>query len=136
MFCIIQSFCVWHHFLILFMVCLETNLYTNCLHFQYIFHPQVLCCYGKHLCTIPRDAAYWTYQNRYVVPSDSRHFVLNYVSKTSVFTWFLTSQLRTLYWSRLLLHLLKNIVPIINLVFISFDLIYKNIQVHNPHKLL
>ncbi|XP_078519251.1 CREB-binding protein [Lissotriton helveticus] len=29
------------------------------------FSPQTLCCYGKQLCTIPRDAAYYSYQNRY-----------------------------------------------------------------------
>nr|XP_033818435.1 CREB-binding protein isoform X3 [Geotrypetes seraphini] len=28
------------------------------------FSPQTLCCYGKQLCTIPRDAAYYSYQNR------------------------------------------------------------------------
>ncbi|TKS90103.1 Histone acetyltransferase p300 [Collichthys lucidus] len=28
------------------------------------FSPQTLCCYGKQLCTIPRDAAYFSYQNR------------------------------------------------------------------------
>ncbi|XP_074650502.1 histone lysine acetyltransferase CREBBP-like [Tubulanus polymorphus] len=33
---------------------------------KYVFHPQVLCCYGKQLCTIPRDAMYYAYQNRYV----------------------------------------------------------------------
>uniref|UniRef100_I3KUK1 histone acetyltransferase n=1 Tax=Oreochromis niloticus TaxID=8128 RepID=I3KUK1_ORENI len=27
------------------------------------FSPQTLCCYGKQLCTIPRDAAYFSYQN-------------------------------------------------------------------------
>ncbi|XP_076316078.1 histone lysine acetyltransferase CREBBP-like [Tachypleus tridentatus] len=32
---------------------------------KYVFQPQVLCCYGKQLCTIPRDAKYWSYQNRY-----------------------------------------------------------------------
>ncbi|XP_071497309.1 CREB-binding protein-like [Diadema antillarum] len=32
---------------------------------KHVFHPQVLWCYGKQLCTIPRDAQYWTYQNRY-----------------------------------------------------------------------
>ena len=31
---------------------------------QYTFHPQVLYCYGKPLCTIPRDTAYYGYQNR------------------------------------------------------------------------
>ncbi|KAF7204814.1 histone acetyltransferase p300 isoform X1 [Nothobranchius furzeri] len=29
------------------------------------FSPQTLCCYGKQLCTIPRDAVYFSYQNRY-----------------------------------------------------------------------
>ncbi|KAL4229708.1 hypothetical protein ACF0H5_010096 [Mactra antiquata] len=28
------------------------------------FSPQVLCCYGKQLCTIPREAVYYSYQNR------------------------------------------------------------------------
>ncbi|EDV20569.1 uncharacterized protein TRIADDRAFT_60973 [Trichoplax adhaerens] len=32
---------------------------------KYVFNPQVLCCYGKQLCTIPRDKVYWTYQDRY-----------------------------------------------------------------------
>lgn len=31
---------------------------------KYTFNPQVLCCYGKQLCTIPRDAKYFSYQNR------------------------------------------------------------------------
>nr|KAG5698821.1 hypothetical protein BaRGS_019673 [Batillaria attramentaria] len=31
---------------------------------KYVFCPQVLCCYGKQLCTIPRDAMYYSYQNR------------------------------------------------------------------------
>uniref|UniRef100_A0A1B0A308 histone acetyltransferase n=1 Tax=Glossina pallidipes TaxID=7398 RepID=A0A1B0A308_GLOPL len=30
---------------------------------KYTFNPQVLCCYGKQLCTIPRDAKYYSYQN-------------------------------------------------------------------------
>ncbi len=34
---------------------------------KYVFHPQVLCCYGKQLCTIPRDATYYSYQNRSVL---------------------------------------------------------------------
>ncbi len=34
---------------------------------KHVFHPQVLCCYGKQLCTIPRDAKYMNYQNRYVL---------------------------------------------------------------------
>lgn len=33
---------------------------------KYTFNPQVLCCYGKQLCTIPRDAKYYSYQNRFV----------------------------------------------------------------------
>uniref|UniRef100_S4RM71 histone acetyltransferase n=1 Tax=Petromyzon marinus TaxID=7757 RepID=S4RM71_PETMA len=31
---------------------------------KYEFSPQTLCCYGKQLCTIPRDASYFSYQNR------------------------------------------------------------------------
>lgn len=31
---------------------------------KYTFNPQVLCCYGKQLCTIPRDAKYFSYSNR------------------------------------------------------------------------
>ncbi|CAG9863013.1 unnamed protein product [Phyllotreta striolata] len=30
---------------------------------KYTFNPQVLCCFGKQLCTIPRDAKYYSYQN-------------------------------------------------------------------------
>ncbi|KAL3266918.1 hypothetical protein HHI36_011068 [Cryptolaemus montrouzieri] len=30
---------------------------------KYTFNPQVLCCFGKQLCTIPRDAKYYCYQN-------------------------------------------------------------------------
>ena len=33
---------------------------------KYTYNPQVLCCYGKQLCTIPRDAKYFSYQNRWV----------------------------------------------------------------------
>uniref|UniRef100_A0A087Y961 histone acetyltransferase n=1 Tax=Poecilia formosa TaxID=48698 RepID=A0A087Y961_POEFO len=32
---------------------------------KYEFSPQTLCCYGKQLCTIQRDASYFSYQNRY-----------------------------------------------------------------------
>ncbi|OTF78374.1 histone acetyltransferase-like protein [Euroglyphus maynei] len=32
---------------------------------KYVFQPQILCCFGKQLCTIPRDANYMHYQNRY-----------------------------------------------------------------------
>jgi E1A/CREB-binding protein len=35
-----------------------------CCGHKYVFCPQVLCCYGKQLCTIPRDAMYYSYQNR------------------------------------------------------------------------
>lgn len=31
---------------------------------KYTFNPQVLCCYGKQLCTIPRDAKYYSYSTR------------------------------------------------------------------------
>lgn len=31
---------------------------------KHVFSPQVLCCYGKQLCTISRDAVYYSYQNR------------------------------------------------------------------------
>lgn len=31
---------------------------------KFVFQPQVLCCYGKQLCTIPRDVKYMSYQNR------------------------------------------------------------------------
>ncbi|XP_044749866.1 CREB-binding protein isoform X2 [Coccinella septempunctata] len=30
---------------------------------KYTFNPQVLCCFGKQLCTIPKDAKYYCYQN-------------------------------------------------------------------------
>lgn len=33
---------------------------------KYEYHPQVLCCYGKPMCTIPRDALYYSYENRFV----------------------------------------------------------------------
>ncbi|XP_038056192.1 histone lysine acetyltransferase CREBBP-like isoform X2 [Patiria miniata] len=36
-----------------------------CCGHKFVFHPQVLCCYGKQLCIIPCDAVYWSYQNRY-----------------------------------------------------------------------
>ncbi|XP_041634114.1 histone acetyltransferase p300 isoform X2 [Cheilinus undulatus] len=32
---------------------------------KFEFSPQTLCCYGKQLCTIQRDATYFSYQNRY-----------------------------------------------------------------------
>ncbi|GFN74631.1 Creb-binding protein, partial [Plakobranchus ocellatus] len=49
---------------------------------KHVFCPQVLCCYGKQLCTIPRDSMYYSYQNRYVycekcfneIPSDEVEF--------------------------------------------------------------
>ncbi|OWF41886.1 CREB-binding protein [Mizuhopecten yessoensis] len=33
---------------------------------KHVFSPQVLCCYGKQLCTISRDAIYYSFQNRYI----------------------------------------------------------------------
>jgi E1A/CREB-binding protein len=33
---------------------------------RHTFHPQVLYCYGKSLCTIARDSVYYSYQNRYI----------------------------------------------------------------------
>ncbi|XP_037871053.1 histone lysine acetyltransferase CREBBP isoform X3 [Bombyx mori] len=44
---------------------------------KYTFNPQVLCCYGKQLCTIPRDAKYFSYKNSlkaYGVVSDRYTF--------------------------------------------------------------
>ncbi|XP_073218873.1 CREB-binding protein isoform X1 [Lepidochelys kempii] len=44
---------------------------------KYEFSPQTLCCYGKQLCTIPRDAAYYSYQNsspKYGLLADRYHF--------------------------------------------------------------
>ena len=32
---------------------------------KYVFCPQVLICYGKQLCTVPVNATYYSYQNRY-----------------------------------------------------------------------
>uniref|UniRef100_A0A8C7M439 histone acetyltransferase n=1 Tax=Oncorhynchus kisutch TaxID=8019 RepID=A0A8C7M439_ONCKI len=43
--------------------CLLSYYVLLCLQLE--FSPQTLCCYGKQLCTIPRDAAYFSYQNRY-----------------------------------------------------------------------
>ncbi|XP_033112096.1 histone acetyltransferase p300-like [Anneissia japonica] len=34
---------------------------------KHVFHPQVLDCQGKQLCTIPKDATYFMYQNRYCI---------------------------------------------------------------------
>ncbi|KAK2725883.1 CREB-binding protein-like isoform X2 [Artemia franciscana] len=36
-----------------------------CCGHKYTFQPQVLCCYGAQICAIPRDAKYFSYQNRY-----------------------------------------------------------------------
>lgn len=33
---------------------------------RYVFDPQALCCMGKQLCTIPRDATYYSYEDKYV----------------------------------------------------------------------
>ncbi|ELU13629.1 hypothetical protein CAPTEDRAFT_224799 [Capitella teleta] len=30
---------------------------------KHVYHPQVLCCYGKPVCTIPRDSVYFSFQN-------------------------------------------------------------------------
>ena len=30
------------------------------------FQPAVLCCFGKHLCQIARDALYYTYSSEFV----------------------------------------------------------------------
>ncbi|XP_024140259.1 histone acetyltransferase p300 isoform X2 [Oryzias melastigma] len=41
------------------------------------FSPQTLCCYGKQLCTIPRDAVYFSYQNSsptFGLVADRYHF--------------------------------------------------------------
>ena len=35
-----------------------------CCGIKHSFSPQVLCCYGKQLCTIPRESVYYSYQNR------------------------------------------------------------------------
>ena len=32
---------------------------------KYVFSPMVLICYGKYLCTVPVNAYYYSYQNRY-----------------------------------------------------------------------
>ena len=32
---------------------------------KYVYQPQKLCCYGKDLCTIPRNAIYYHHHNRY-----------------------------------------------------------------------
>lgn len=47
---------------------------------KYTFNPQVLCCYGKQLCTIPRDAKYYSYQNRYVLASSGSLLVAAHCS--------------------------------------------------------
>ncbi|MGH0176363.1 UNVERIFIED_CONTAM: hypothetical protein FKN15_072185 [Acipenser sinensis] len=51
------------------------------------FSPQTLCCYGKQLCTIPRDAAYFSYQNRrvYISYLDSVHFFQPRCLRTGVY---------------------------------------------------
>jgi E1A/CREB-binding protein len=33
---------------------------------KFVFSPQVLCCFGKQLCAIPRDTVYYNYRDRYV----------------------------------------------------------------------
>jgi len=39
----------------------------HCCGRKYVFSPQVLCCFGKGLCPIPRDTVYYVYDNRYLV---------------------------------------------------------------------
>ena len=34
---------------------------------KYVFVPQVLICYGKQLCTVPVNAVYYSYQNRFAL---------------------------------------------------------------------
>lgn len=46
------------------VVCLKKKKNFMSFSFQFEFSPQTLCCYGKQLCTIQRDAAYFSYQNR------------------------------------------------------------------------
>jgi len=38
----------------------------HCCGRKYVFSPQVLCCFGKGLCPIPRDTVYYVYDNRSV----------------------------------------------------------------------
>lgn len=53
---------------LVFVQQISKQLYLSTLLFsQFEFSPQTLCCYGKQLCTIQRDAAYFSYQNRYVL---------------------------------------------------------------------
>lgn len=33
---------------------------------KYVYQPQTLCCFGKQLCAISKDAKYYSYQNRYM----------------------------------------------------------------------
>lgn len=37
-----------------------------CCGHRFVFSPQVLCCFGKQLCTIARDSTYYNYQDRYI----------------------------------------------------------------------
>uniref|UniRef100_A0A7N8WN84 histone acetyltransferase n=1 Tax=Mastacembelus armatus TaxID=205130 RepID=A0A7N8WN84_9TELE len=44
---------------------------------RFEFSPQMLCCYGKQLCTISRDGTYYSYQNsspKYGLIADRYHF--------------------------------------------------------------
>lgn len=45
---------------------------------KYTFNPQVLCCFGKQLCTIPRDAKYYSY-------SSSQNYTGSYMSNRYTF---------------------------------------------------
>ena len=39
---------------------------------KYVFVPQALICYGKQLCTVPVNAVYYSYQNKYRRRASSR----------------------------------------------------------------
>ena len=46
---------------------------------RHVFSPQVLCCFGKQLCAIPRDTVYYNYQDRYfhLIRFPTRNISLN-----------------------------------------------------------
>lgn len=50
---------------------------------KYTFNPQVLCCFGKQLCTIPRDAKYYSYKNRSVNKKKHTISMLLLISRTT-----------------------------------------------------
>lgn len=51
---------------------------------KYTFNPQVLCCYGKQLCTIPRDAKYFSYIDRWVDDSFLYFFPLPFLNFSTI----------------------------------------------------